>query len=163
MLFVLSTIDRLHLTVKTNLDNFALMTAEFNLWDHPASQSEIARLQSVLRQIEHDQRSHRASLEGFQTAIETVRARLDLIDNRLSADRLEIEQKEARRSKRWDIVVAIVGLVLGASQVVVLRGLEIAIMVLLLTSVALGLALVLAWRRLRRARRRVRRTDKHRE
>jgi hypothetical protein len=162
LLFVLSIIDRLHLTVKTNLDNLKQMAAEFNLWDHPASRSEIARLQGVLRQIDHDQRSRRASLQGFQTAIETVRARLDLIDDGLSAARLEIEQEEARRSKRWDIVVAILGLVLGASQVVVLTGSELVIMVLLLTGVALGLALVLARRWLRRAWRWLRRTGKRR-
>jgi hypothetical protein len=154
LLFVLSIIDRLHLTVKTNVDNFEHMAAEFKLWEHPASRSEIARLQGVLRQIEHDQRSHRASLQGFQTAIDTVRARLDLIDDGLSAARLEVEQEEAKRSERWNTIVAVLGVILGVSQVVVLTWQQFGVMVLLTALLLVALFLLL---------RRPRRSGKHRE
>jgi len=149
LLFALSLIDRLHLTVRTNLENFQQMAAEFTLWDHPASQAEIGRLQGVLRQIEHDQRSRRASLQGFQAAIETVRARLDLIEDGISAARLEMEQEEARRSELSNTILAILAVILGVSQVVVLTRQQLGIMAL--SSVPLSVALVLLLRWLRRA------------
>jgi chromosome segregation ATPase len=117
LLSALSVVDRLHLTVRTNLGNYEQMAAAFHLWEHPASQSEIGRLQVVLRQIEHDQRSRRASLQVFQTAIETVRAGLDTSRNRLDTARLEVQQKQARASEIWNFVISIVAAVLGAGQV----------------------------------------------
>jgi|GEM_PF-3726002 len=115
----LSVIDRLHLTVKTNLDNYAQMASEFKWWNHPSSQFEVARLKSLLKQIEHDQQSRRAAL-SFQTAIETVRASLDLTRNQLSAALLKLEQNEAREAERWNVVIAVLGIILSVSQVVVL-------------------------------------------
>ena len=117
LLSALSVVDRLHLTVKTNLDNYEQMAAAFHLWEHPASQSEIGTLQVVLRQIEHDQRSRGASLQGFQTAIETVRAGLDTSRNRLDTARLEVQQTQVRASEIWNFVISIVAAVLGAGQV----------------------------------------------
>lgn len=138
LLFLLSEIDRLHLTVRTNLDNFGNMAEAFPFWEHPAAQLEVLRLRGVLRQIEHDQRSRRASLQGFQTAIETVRARLDLIDDELAVVRLSAEHMEAEKAEERGAFIAVLGIVLGISQVVVLTTQQLWAMLLLSALPMLG-------------------------
>jgi hypothetical protein len=125
LLDAIATIDRLHLTVKTNLDNYEKTVKEFVFWRHPAAHTEILRLKGILDQIEHDQRSRRISLEAFQVAIETVRAGIDLTAGRISAARLSLEQKQAEQEKLeekmeryWDILTVIIGTVLGVSQII---------------------------------------------
>jgi len=137
-LLLLPEMERLHWTVKVNLDNYEKMADEFQFWRHPACQVEIEELRRVLRQIEHDQAGYRNLLQGLQTALATVRAELE-------AARLDIEQKEAKRAERQEIVLSILGLLLGISEVVALSTLELGKMAMLLGVTVLVLTLVLLW------------------
>lgn len=145
LLFILSIIDRLHLTVKTNLENYEQMKSEFTLWKHPATRTETERLRGVLRQIEHDQRSRRASLEASRVALDTVRTSLDLTNNQIAATRLDIEQEESRRALVWDIIIAILGVVLGVSQVIILTKRQFWFMILYSVPLVIILLIVVLW------------------
>ncbi len=136
LLVTISAVGRLHLTVKTNVDNYEKAASEFSLWEHLATRTEILRLKGVLRQIEHDQQSWRASLDAFQAALGTVRAGLDLTGERIAAARLNLEQEQAEREKRkdeaerarekrleeadrrWEVLTVIIGTVLSVSQII---------------------------------------------
>ena len=159
-LLLLPEMERLHWTVKINLGNYEKMAGEFRFWSHPAGQSEIEGLRRILSRIEHDQNGHRNLLQGLQTAIATVRADMELTGNRLAAARLDLEQEEAKRAKwqeqeeakrakRQETVIAIIGIVLGVSQIVVLTRQQFWWMVWI--SVPFSLALVLLLRLLRRS------------
>jgi hypothetical protein len=141
VLLLLPEMERLHWTVKVNLDNYEKMASEFQFWSHPVCQAEIEELQRILRRIEHDQADYRNLLQGLQTAIATVRAELE-------AARLDLEQKEAKRAKRQEAVLSILGLLLGISEIVALSTLELGKMATLLSVTMLVLTLMLLWNKL---------------
>ncbi len=125
LLVTTSLVDRLHLTVKTNLDNYEKGVKEFSLWEHPAARAEILRLRGVLNQIEHDLQSWQASLDTFHAALETIRAGLDLTGDRVATARLDLEQEQAAIEKRkeeadrwWDVFTVLIGTVLSVSQII---------------------------------------------
>lgn len=145
LLLALSSIERLRLAVKANLSNYDQMVEGFALWEHPAAKMESDRLQGLLDQVEHDQSRRRASLQAFQTAIETVRARLDLVGNRLSSASLRSKQEEARRMERWEILIAILGVFLGLSEFVALDPGQRRIVALLGVPILVALLLLRQW------------------
>jgi hypothetical protein len=145
LLLALSSIERLFLAVKANHANYDQMVKGFALWEHPAAKMERERLQGLLDQVQHDQSRRRASLQAFQTAIETVRARLDLVGNRLSSASLRSKQEEARRMERWEILIAILGVFLGLSEFVALDAGQRRIVALLGVPILVALLLLRQW------------------